>query len=336
MKLAEFGGYALSICAAALLAGCGGSQPPIAAMPRAAQSLPFVQRNAIGEHDRSGSSWMAPDAVTQDLLYVGGNSGDVTVYSYPKGRLVGTLKNPYFFLPAGECVDKASNIFITDLGANKIFEYRHGGTKPLQILQSAAGDPTGCSIDPTTGNLAVTSLGRGSGGNVAIYPPARGTPTTYTDPNIYSYFFCGYDPGGNLYVDGQAYNPKPFKFAELPKGSGSFTDIKLPLKMYFPGGVQWDGKYVAVGDQAHESQQTAIIYQFAISGSTGTLKGTTTLNSSNDVQQFWIQGHRIIGGNHPNNDVQYWNYPAGGNPTKTITKGIGGPIGMTVSLAPNR
>jgi hypothetical protein len=329
MKVLELGRYALCISmAAAMLAGCG-SQAPIAAMPQsAAQSLPFAQRNAIGQHDRSGSSWMAPDAVTQDLLYVGGNSGDVTVYSYPRGRLLGTLTG--FYLPAGECVDGVGDVFITDMGLGKIFEYRHGGKKPIQTLQAAANAPAGCAVDPTTGNLAVTSLGGGgSGGNVAIYPHAQGTPMTYTDPNIYYYYWCGYDPKGNLYVDGQAYAPETFELAELPHGSNTFTNITLNQTINWPGGVQWDGKYVAVGDQAARA-----IYQFTISGSNGTVEGTTNLNHATDVHQFWIQGRVVIGGNHSLNNVQYWPYPAGGNPTKTITKGVGGPVGMTVSLAP--
>jgi hypothetical protein len=330
--------------AAVIFAGCNAGSSSIAAPSEPTQQNATqlgLNVQALGDvrtFNRSESpnatrlhhtpSWMASEATTEDLLYVGGNSGDVTVYSYPRGRLLGTLTG--FYLPAGECVDKAGNVFITDLGLGKIFEYRHGGKKPIQTLQSGANGPAGCAIDPTTGNLAVTYLGGAGSGYVAIFPNAQGTATTYTDPNIYDYYWCGYDPQGNLYVDGQAYNPRPFKFAELPKGSGTFTDITLNQKINWPAGVQWDGKYVAVGDQA-----TSIIYQFAISGSTGSLEGTTALNGGQYVQQFWIQGTRVIGGDSGSyNNVHYWNYPAGGNPTKTITKGVGGPIGMTVSKAP--
>ncbi|HLY01583.1 MAG TPA: hypothetical protein VKR56_03715 [Candidatus Cybelea sp.] len=48
---------------------------------------------------------------------------------------------------------------------------------------------------------------------------------------------------------------------------------------------------------------------------------------------FWIDGHTVVGGNHGDNNVQYWPYPGGGDPTKTITKGVGGPDGLTISKA---
>ncbi len=310
--------------AIALLAGCGGSQPPTGAPGAMPQSSVTAR---VVKPDRS---WMLPGAKNEDLLYVGGNNGYVTVYSYPQGKQVGALKNPHFFLPAGECTDKAGDVFITDEGADLIFEYRHAGTKAVETLQSAAGDPAGCAIDPTTGNLAVTSLGRASGGNVAIYSHAKGTPTTYTDPNIYSYFWCGYDPHGDLFVNGQAYNPKPFELAELPKGSSTFTDISLDHKIDFPSGVQWRGKYLVLGDQAETD-----VYQFSISGSVGTLVKAIALDDWNGVEQFQIDGDRVIGGNGGGTSqaVRFYDYPAGGEPTKTITRGIGGPQGLTVSKA---
>ncbi len=306
----------------ALLIGCGGGAWLSPTEP--SQGIGLGRVATIRKID---ATWMLHKARNENLLYVGGNNGYVTVYSYPKGTLVGALKNPNFFLPAGECVDKAGDVFITDLGANKIFAYRHASKVPFETLQAAAGDPAGCAIDPTTGNLAVTTLGRGSNGNVAVYPHARGTPVTYADPRIQSYFWCGFDTRGNLYLDGQASHY--FAFAELPKNDKKLIDITLDHKMDFPGGVQWDGTYVAVGDQA-----TSVIYHFKIKHSTGVLVGQTDLQGSDAMQQFWIQGDRIIGGNHDTHGpVHYWNYPAGGTFTKTIRKGVGGPIGMTVSMA---
>jgi hypothetical protein len=55
MKSLDFSRCALSICAAAaMLAGCGGSQPPIGA-PGA-----MAQTSAIATHAERGKSWMVP------------------------------------------------------------------------------------------------------------------------------------------------------------------------------------------------------------------------------------------------------------------------------------
>jgi hypothetical protein len=316
---------ALIACAgAATIASCaGGSLPSHTGDPGAASPVdrPFSSVGATG-------SWMKPGAKNEDLLYVGGNNGYVTVYSYPEGKQVGALENPEFYLPAGECVDQTGDVFITDLGANKIFEYRHGGTRAVQTLQSAIGDPNGCAVDPTTGNLAVSSIGRGTDGNVAIYSHAKGSPRTYLDAHIYQYYWCSYDPSGDLYVNGLSHKTG-FAVAELPKGGSSFIDISLSHKLEFPSGVQWDGKYLVLGDQVGDS-----IYQFTISGSGATLAKTVVLDGASYVHQFWIDGRRLIAGDHgTDGPVYFYDYPSGGEPTKTITKGVGGPNGLTISNA---
>ncbi len=59
--------------------------------------------------------------------------------------------------------------------------------------------------------------------------------------------------------------------------------------IYLPGGVQWDGKYLAVGDQvAVKHNFTSTIYQFSISGSIGTTVNTMVLTGSSEVAQFWL------------------------------------------------
>ena len=63
-----------------------------------------MQQNAPARKTPAArKSWMLPEAKSEDLLYVA-NVYTITVYSYPKGKLVGTLKD--FYKPYGECVDK--------------------------------------------------------------------------------------------------------------------------------------------------------------------------------------------------------------------------------------
>ncbi len=128
-------------------------------------------------------SWIAPEAKRRGLLYISdGSTYDVYVYAYPGGKLVGTLTG--FTEPAGECVDKVGDVFITSQtfsGTGTIYEYAHGGTQPIQTLNDAAGNPRGCSVDRTTGNLAVSNFASLSGGgSVSIYTNAQGTPTGRT------------------------------------------------------------------------------------------------------------------------------------------------------------
>ena len=66
--------------AAALLAGCGGSQPPIGvsgAMP---------QSSTLAMHTDGGQSWMLPGAKSQDLIYSSHSEG-VAVYFTPQTSL---------------------------------------------------------------------------------------------------------------------------------------------------------------------------------------------------------------------------------------------------------
>jgi hypothetical protein len=318
MKSLGLGRYALSICvAAAFLAGCGGSQPPLGAPGTMPQSP------AIATHDDRSGSWMAKDATNSDLLYAT-NVSTVTVYSYPHGRHVGTLKG--FYRPLGECADKGGDVFIAD--GDAIFEYAHGGTKPIQTLTLAGYLAESCASDPKTGNLAATFDYGDSKGYVAVYQNAAGTPTLYGDGKMLP-VWCGYDDAGNLYADGPTRDSFSFRLAELPEGSSRMETITLDQSIGFPGAVQWDGKYLAVADPNINT-----IYRFAVSGSTGTLMGAVSLGNAQSVYEFWIDGKRVIGADDLPNTVWYWNYPAGGSPTKSITKDVFHPVGVTISKAP--
>jgi hypothetical protein len=291
-------------------------------------------------HPDHGRSWMAPGAAAKDLLYISNYYAfDVLVYSYPEDKLVGTLTG--FHAPEGLCVDKKGDVWVvnnagSDSGED-IIEYKHGGTKPIGKLEIGDGYAITCSIDKTTGDLAVNDEATVSfaGGYVSIFAKAKGTPKTYTPPNMSNPYFCGYDDKGNLYVDGtQTGISTEFILAERPKGK-AFKDITLKGGMInFPGNIRWDGKYLLIGDQeAGSEHDTSVIYQ--TTGAGGKIVGSTPLTGSGDILGYWIEGNTVIGpdfGNINANNVYFYKYPAGGKPIKTL-KGFDGPAFAAVSVA---
>lgn len=319
--------HAIASCAvAALLAGCGGSQPPIGAPGATPQTF------AAAAGANSGTSWMLAEAQNDDLLYVSDGGNNVYVFSYPLGALVGTLTG--FNGADGECVDAAGNFFVTN-ALGTIIKYRHGGKKAVATLNDYGSFPLSCSVDPTTGNLAVTNYPGiySQHGNVAIYRDARGAATHYVDSGVALYYACTYDARGNLYLDGSS--ASGFAFLEMPRGGHSFKNIHLSQHFQYPGAVLWDGKYVAVG-----TSNAGIIYRFGISGSSGRLVGKSVLSGVRNTSQalFWIQGDRVIvpfgASKQAKSNVGFWKYPAGGRYVKRI-QDFGGQqlFGVTVSLA---
>jgi len=275
-------------------------------------------------------SWMATRARNSDLLYVSDiGTDDVYVYDYANDALVGTLTG--FNEPQGECVDASGNVWIANTKATEMVEYAHGGTSPIATIGDRGEYPAGCAVDPTTGNLAVTNIYTtvGAHGDLAIYTSARSAPKRYTDSNFLDYYFCGYDPKGNLFLDGSN-NDGTFQFADLPAGSSTFTAITLDKTVYFPGGVQWVGRDVAVGDQGYLDESLSAIYRVHLAGDYGTILTTGYLTGAEDVSQFTIRGRRVVG---PDQDLRFtgiWPYPLGGRAIKTI-EGQGEPVGSAIS-----
>lgn len=320
--------FALTLGAAASLAACGGLQSPSGAGPV------MPQGHAIGTHGGPSRSWMRPDAKAHDLLYVSNDGNNtVTVYSFRPTALVGTLTG--FDIPYGLCVDNKQNIYVADYGSGNVYEYAHGGTSRIKTISISAGLPYGCSVDPTTGNLAVLS----TGGGVLVFPNGSGSPTTYKNSNFADYYYPSYDDQGNLFVDGVNTKFGP-AFGELPKGGSTLESVTLNQTIYQNAGIQWDGKYLAVLDNGLQGNR---IYQFSISASAGTLEGTTVLTGTKAVQQFWVpkfgngnvnpQGKWVAGADSYNSNAPYFAYPSGGSALKTITDSISTPWGVTVSKA---
>jgi hypothetical protein len=344
MKTLDLSRYVLCSCAiAALLAGCGGSQPPIGT-PGAMQQFPTSHvRNA---HGSAG-----------DLLYTSGfesRSDGVDVFTYPKARLVTSFMTPYGSDVMGMCSDTNGDVFVDatpgdGAGGGYVFEYAHGGTTPIAVLSDPApyGNyaPQGCSVDPTTGNLAVANveiIPSFYTSNLAVYSGATGSPALYTDPSFSSYNSATYDSSGNLYVLGNS-GGSGYRFAELPKGGSSLANISISGEVHSPKWIQWDGNDVAFfGGLQGIKKAAPVIYRVSVSGSSGSLVGKTTFQDTINHAGggFWIQNGTVIfpagGGFKRGWQLGFWNYPAGGKALQIVHTKENEAYVSTVSVDPNR
>jgi hypothetical protein len=329
MRTLDIARYALcSYVAAAMLAGCSGSQPPIGRTGSDAAAVSGVA------HTRSHSgSWMLPEAKRSSLLYVSdAQSNEVTVYTFPSGRLVGVLDG--FNDPYGECVDKEGHVFITSDNGSQILEYPHGSSSPIATISDSGEHPAGCSINPVTGQLAVNNAYTVSNnaGSISLYTYRRhrgwGFPKMYADSAFFYMYFCGYDDRGNLYVDGYTAYDGSFVLAVLPAGRKTFTNLTLNQTINVAGGIMWDGHYMTIGDSG---LSVSPIYRFKVRGTSASVVGTTALSGPN-VNQFWISGDTVAGPEQGNETVGIWTYPSG-KIVRSITGELDWPNGLTVSPA---
>ncbi|HEY1654939.1 MAG TPA: hypothetical protein VGF86_07495 [Candidatus Tumulicola sp.] len=292
------------IVALSMLWGCDRAVTPVGPMP---------------------DSRVPVDARQSDLLYVADRAGNVNIYSYPKLILQKAIHRLY---PAGMCVDAMGNVWVTSpLEQHAILEYAHGGLTPIASLEDPGNSPASCSVDPRTGSLAVVNSGTST---ISIYPRSHGTPTIYSYHNV-EFYFCGYDGAGNLYADGLAAHDRS-RFLQLRFGGRAFANVALDRPPRWPGGIQWDGRYVVASDQGLHGRNSAL-HRFSIEGARGTTVGIARLRSSLEVPEFWLDGSNVIGadtGREGGNAVRIWRYPAGGQPHQTLN-GFDSPSAVVIS-----
>jgi len=308
------------------LAGCG-------ALPQAREATPASN---IAPESRAAAGR------STDLLYAAGQNLGY-VFTYPAGKFVGSFRlriDRQRGNANGLCSDSKGNVFVTVFSASfvKIFEYAHGGTKPIAELGDPVPTPIGCASDPTSGDLAVTNSFPTEGlESVAIYKGEQGKAKLYYPiPELGVLAFCAYDNAGDLFVDGEKRRNGRFALAELPNGSGTFQMITVKgLDTRKPGNLEWVGNYLTVTvPTVHK------IYALRISGTSGTIVGTTELQrwDTRTIVQSWIDGNRVIAPRGlANKTIAFWNYAQGGKPITTLRDFATGSIaGVTVSGAQAR
>lgn len=297
----------------------------------AALAALFVLADCAGSEATPGSavtSFAQNHGSTGPQIYVAENNQTVQIYSYLGGTHVGKLNG--FGWVSGDCADTKGDIFALDYGKSRILEYAPGNSAPIDVLSDAGYAPQGCSVDPTTGNLAVTNMyaTNYTSGTIAIYALANhgNVPKLLTDPAIFTPRYCGYDSSGNLYINGYTTSSN-IRYDVLAAGSAKFANLTIDREIYEPGGIQWDGRYLAIGDQ-----YTKLIYQFNIVGDVGTEVGSTSLGGLKyELNQFWIEGSNIVAVSSEDGKVGIWKYPKGGRALKIIHQRHYGPLGVAVS-----
>ncbi|HEY3675820.1 MAG TPA: hypothetical protein VGK84_07475 [Candidatus Tumulicola sp.] len=294
-------------CVAALitLAACNG--PSGQTTPPNAVGIPSTR-----QAHANGRSWIDPAAKGKELLYVSDKTARVVnIYDASTDKLVGTLTG--FLEPVGLCSDLSGNVWVVDLEEEEVSEFPHGGTNAIAGIDTGGGEPQSCSVDPSTGDLAVgvTNLGSAHGW-IQICTPSL-LCTNYPHSTVAYVAFVSYDKDGNLYADGRAESNGAFVMNV--RSGGHFHPITIKgATINDPGGIVNSNGVLSLGD----AQST--VYQLA---KNGTVTGTTTLTGASQCEQFAIQGNAkaqvLTCPNLSGASVTKYKYPAGGKPTKTIT-----------------
>lgn len=288
-----------------------------------------------------GPSWIGSDARKRSPhLWISDSvNGDVDIFTMPKLKLTGTLKG--FKEPQGLCTDKQSNVWIVATADRKIYEYSRSGKNLLKTIKDNSGYPASCAINQRNGDLAITNIISSDNpyepGNLMIYKGAhRYTHNVHAREPVR--IFVGYDPNGNLFLDGcvtaLCLDGGTFQLAELPKDGTLPRPIVITGgTIYFSGFVEWysKGDDLLVGDQACGGVITTCAYQIDVSGSVGTIEESTPFRNSDggpvcNVASAVLNKSEtsLLGGDaefstsqcpsYTASGTYVWKFPTGGNP----------------------
>jgi|HubBroStandDraft_4_1064222.scaffolds.fasta_scaffold00003_275 hypothetical protein len=356
MKTPRLASGALGVMAAVtLLAGCGGGglQSPSSFAASTGGGLGPLGGHHLATYTSvfapivkpdHHKSWVSPDVKRAPrLLFISDDySADVFIFTMPAMQLKGTLTG--FNGPQGMCSDKQGNIWVVNSGTSQGLKYSRSG-QMLGSVNDPSGIPTGCAVNPTNGDLALSeTLGTSGAGGIEVYHNGSGSPTRYSNPSQYEYFFPAYDTAGNLYADGLSYPTEAFMISELPSGSGTMHTVNYSGgTIRFPGGVNWDrvNGQLVVNDQECQGVYASCTYQLTVSGSSAMIVGSTPLTNFDgtacDVDQGTIAPFSkyfagpCITFAYSVSSVDRWAYPSGGTPGHYNDSVVHEPIGSAIS-----
>ncbi len=325
MNISSLSKYAIGITtSAALLAACssGGSSvnPAGVQLAPGATVHGLLSLAAHPGNDNGVHPPASPDKKKKKggVQYISNFYGsDILSFDYPKSDAsTGTISGVTD--AQGMCTSGLigkKDWWVVASGSDEVEEFAVNGTSPIATLSESTGEPAGCSVD-SKGDVAVSILGAG---DVVVFKGGKGSGTAISD-GLTSTYFVGYDKKGDIFVDGDS--ATGVGFAEMAAGKSSFTAITLPNTIEFPGGVQWDGKYITINDQ-----EGLAIYQYTVSGTSAKLEGTVSYSGASDCVDTWIAGKYFICPDAGDENGKIYAYPKGGAALATLTGSFDLPIG---------
>ena len=108
---------------------------------------------------------MKPNASKALLYFDDDITNDTYVYDYPSGKLVGK-NQPDSTIRRACALNRKGDVYITNPQYGLLFEYAHGGVKPINIYERPGVGLNGCSVS-ATGDVAAT------GGCVGLHLEGR-------------------------------------------------------------------------------------------------------------------------------------------------------------------
>jgi hypothetical protein len=234
MRISGLSRYAFCNCAAAaMLAGCGGSQSPIGA-PGA---MPLQSALGAAQYDRTSpllyvTNYTAdyndvkiyhanakdpsPVAIVMDdidtpasdcldaqgTLYVDNEPGNGSgwISEYPAGKTkAAKVITKGIDVPGFCAIDGKGNLWVTNISGVNVTEYEQGSTKPHTVITKGMVYPVGIAVDHQ-GNTYVSNRLSQDSGNVEVYPPGGKLPTRTITNGVSSPVGITVDASGVLYV----------------------------------------------------------------------------------------------------------------------------------------
>jgi hypothetical protein len=174
-------------------------------------------------------------------------------------------------------------------------------------------------------------------GVVTVYKPGAHKGTHYRGGSLQTRFFnVTYDNKGNLFAECEDDYGYIGPLAEAPAGTSSFNQIELGSNVEFSSfsGLQWINPTLLMGGLT-DSEYSSVAYKLLVSGSSAKVVQTLRFSHTQQAQGMWRRAGNVAVTDYLGDAVQIYRISDGSYIT-SVTDGISGPYGTTISALPKK